>query len=124
MGAGASKQPSVRRKIQAVSAFEEAGKRNREKRKPSFSRKSRKKRLSKVEEVSDGDISTQETKSSSWVRLREMSISGMEDFKARTTLRLSDFNKIVRKRTVDPEDEKPLDIPYGTQQRVKYKLVY
>ncbi|XP_060068517.1 PHD finger protein 24-like [Ylistrum balloti] len=119
MGAGASKS-STRRKVQALAAFDEAGRRHREKKGHGGSRKGLRKRLSRVEEVTEDEPSMERTSSvsSNWVRLRERSLPSIE-LQPKTTLRLSDFNKVVRQKTLDPDDEKPIDIPYGMREKVR-----
>lgn len=120
MGAGASKQNAARRKVQALAAFDEAGRRHREK-KRGGSKKGLKKRLSRVDEITEDEPSMERTSSisSNWVRLRERSLPSIE-VQPKTTLKLSDFSKVVRQKTLDPEDEKPLDVPYGSKEKVYY----
>lgn len=104
MGTGVSredeaKQTNIRLKVQAVSAFESAGRKHREKKKTQLD-----KRKAKQNGNSDDNV-----KLSGWHRARE-SIS-----KARakdSALRLSDFNKVNRKTQLDEEDIRPIDIPY------------
>lgn len=114
MGTGVSredeaKQTNIRLKVQAVSAFESAGRKHREKKKTQLD-----KRKAKQNGNSDDNV-----KLSGWHRARE-SIS-----KARakdSALRLSDFNKVNRKTQLDEEDIRPIDIPYLNTVKVGWFL--
>lgn len=110
MGTGVSredeeKQTNLRVKVQAVTAFESAGRKHREKRKSPLD-----KRKTKQNGKSEG------SKQSGWDRAREKSLSKLHV--KDTSLRLSDFNKITRKTQLDEEDIKPVDIPYITSEKV------
>lgn len=111
MGTGVSredeeKQTNLRVKVQAVTAFESAGRKHREKRKSPLD-----KRKTKQNGKSEG------SKQSGWDRAREKSLSKLHV--KDTSLRLSDFNKITRKTQLDEEDIKPVDIPYITSEKVQ-----
>lgn len=111
MGAGVSRsdettQTNIRAKVQAVTAFESAGRKHREKRKFSLLDKRKSKQNGKHEE----------TKPSGWDRAREKSLS--KHHVKDTSLRLSDFNKVTRKMQLDEDDFKPMDIPYLSTEKV------
>ena len=119
MGLGSSKQSTARKKVMAVNAFEDAGERHREKRGLKSSKKSRSSRASsKIEYPSDESSDCMSSPKSSWVRLREKSLPQIE-FPGRCTLKLSDFNRVVRKRTLDADETLPIDIPYGNVHKVR-----
>lgn len=111
MGAGVSrsdetKQTNIRAKVQAVTAFESAGRKHREKRKfPHLDRRKTKQ-----------NGKHEETKPSGWDRAREKSLS--KHHVKDTSLRLSDFNKVTRKMQLDEDDFKPVDIPYLSTEKV------
>lgn len=112
MGAGVSRHGQVRRKVQAVNAFEDAGKRHR--------RKKNSKKSNDIvmrEEKVDSVTSSDKTKSH-WLRVKERTISKTE-LESRSALRLSDFNKVVRKRTLEKEDDVPISIPYVSNEKVE-----
>jgi hypothetical protein len=109
MGAGVSRHGQVRRKVQAVNAFEDAGKRHR-----------RKKNVKKGGDVAMDNMTSSDSTScatSHWLRVKERSISKTE-LESRSALRLSDFNKVVRKRTVEKDDDVPITIPYVSNEKV------
>lgn len=112
MGAGVSRHGQVRRKVQAVNAFEDAGKRHRRKKN---SKKSN--NIVMREEKVDSVTSSDKTKSH-WMRVKERTISKTE-LESRSVLRLSDFNKVVRKRTLEKEDDVPISIPYVSNEKVR-----
>lgn len=112
MGAGVSRHGQVRRKVQAVNAFEDAGKRHRRKKN---SKKSN--NIVMKEEKVDSVTSSDKTKSH-WMRVKERTISKTE-LESRSVLRLSDFNKVVRKRTLEKEDDVPISIPYVSNEKVR-----
>lgn len=108
MGAGVSRHGQVRRKVQAVNAFEDAGKRHR------------RKNVKKGGDVALDSMTSPERTScttSHWLRIKERSISKTE-LESRSALRLSDFNKVVRKRTLEKEDDVPITIPYVSNEKV------
>ena len=110
MGAGVSRHGQVRRKVQAVNAFEDAGKRHRRK------KKNHKKSDDVIMRDMDPVTSSEQTKSH-WLRVKERTISKTE-LESRSALRLSDFNKVVRKRTLEKEDDVPICIPYVSNEKV------
>lgn len=112
MGAGVSRHGQLRRKVQAVNAFEDAGKRHRRKKN---SKKSN--NIVMREEKVDSVTSSDKTKSH-WMRVKERTISKTE-LESRSVLRLSDFNKVVRKRTLEKEDDVPISIPYVSNEKVR-----
>jgi len=114
MGTGVSrsdetKQTNLRVKVQAVTAFESAGRKHREKRK-FLNFDIGLKRKTKQNEPNE------ESKPSGWDRAREKSLSKhhLKD----KALRLSDFNKVTRKIQLDADDFKPVDIPYLSTEKV------
>lgn len=120
MGAGASKHGNVKRKVQAVNAFEDAGKRHREKGKKTTDQTQKKKNKKKQPDV-ESRIKTPEQSSehvSRWTILREKTLT-KSDVEMRRQLRLSDFNKIIRKKTLDEDDETPIEIPYEATEKVE-----
>lgn len=111
MGTGLSrdedtKQANLRVKVQAVTAFESAGRKHREKRKIPHTDKRKAKQNGKHEE----------TKLSGWDRARE---SMSKNRGKETALRLSDFNKVNRKIQLDEEDIRPIDIPYISSEKIQ-----
>lgn len=110
MGTGVSredeaKQTNIRLKVQAVSAFESAGRKHREKKKTQLDKRKGKHNGNSEETV----------KQSGWHRARE-SISKVRA--KDSALRLSDFNKVNRKTQLDEDDIRPVDIPYQSTVKV------
>lgn len=119
MGAGASKHGNVKRKVQAVNAFEDAGKRHREKGKKTTDQTQKKKNKKKSPDVETKNKTPEQSSEhvSRWTILREKTLT-KSDVEMRRQLRLSDFNKIIRKKTLDEDDETPLEIPYEATEKV------
>ena len=116
MGTGASKHGHARRKVQAVTAFEDAGKRRKKKSSSSSTKSNRSRERSSVSSACEKD-QTVESPRSNWAKVRERTVLKNEA-DASASLRLSDFNKVVRKRTLEKEDEEPIDIPYDMKLKV------
>ncbi|XP_061193286.1 uncharacterized protein LOC133201504 [Saccostrea echinata] len=112
MGAGVSRHGQVRRKVQAVNAFEDAGKRHRRQKNPKKSND-----VAMREKAKDMTSSDRGSRSH-WMRVKERTISKTE-LEARSALRLSDFNKVVRKRTLEKDDDVPITIPYVSNEKVE-----
>ncbi|KAK3098733.1 hypothetical protein FSP39_022535 [Pinctada imbricata] len=116
MGTGASKHGHARRKVQAVKAFEDAGKRHKKKSTASSTKSNSSRKSGSIS--SEKDPQQVESPRSNWAKVRERTVLRHE-LDTTSNLKLSDFNKVVRKKALEKEDEEPVEIPYGCKAKVE-----